>query len=95
MTTKGGSVCCSPFKLVKSSADDSVVKHLVPLFQFIKAMKCCLNHEGIRLKWGKLIQQTKNKPRKADTSAEVELRIHLKEKISNGPSLGILDGGDS
>lgn len=44
--------------------------------------------------WKGEIQLTKNKHRKADTSAEVEIRICLKEKISNGVSLGTLDGGD-
>lgn len=96
MTTKGGSVFCSPFEPAKISAD-SVLKHLVPFSQFIKAVKSCLNPEGTRLEEGKLvqlIQLTKHKHRKADSSVEVELRIHLKEETSNGLSLGTLDGGD-
>ena len=93
MTTKGGSVFCSPLDLAKTSAD-SVLKHLVPFSQFIKAVKCFLNPEDMRLERGKSIHLTKNKHRNADISVEVELRIHLKEKISKGLSLGTLDGGD-
>lgn len=80
MTTKGGSVFCSSFELAKTSVD-SALKHLVLFSHFIKAVKCCLNPEGMSLEGGKLIQLIKNKHRKADTSAEVEQRIHLKENF--------------